>query len=201
MLKVRDIMTEDPITLGPDLTLREAAERLTGPHISGAPVVSGDMVLGVLSLSDIVEFIANTPAMPADEGAQDIEGDDDGMEAIAAFYSDAVAGDMADIVERMRTADRREWDVLSEHTVTEAMTHVVFSLPPDADVETAADYMRRAEIHRLLVLDAGRMVGIVTALDIAKAVADHRLTRRTYVFAPHAAYTGRGHGTVAEFRE
>jgi CBS domain-containing protein len=72
------------------------------------------------------------------------------------------------------------------------MTHVVFSLPPDADVETAADYMRRAEIHRLLVLDAGRLVGIVSALDIATAVADHRLTRRTYVFAPRFAYTAPG---------
>lgn len=192
MLKVREIMTEYPITLGPDLTLREAAERLAGPHISGAPVVSGDTVLGVLSMSDIVEFIANTPGLPADEAAHDIEGDDDGLEAIAAFYSDAVAGDVADIVERMRNVDRREWDVLSEHTVNEAMTHVVFSLPPDADVETAADYMRRAEIHRLLVLDAGRLVGIVSALDIATAVADHRLTRRTYVFAPRFAYTAPG---------
>jgi CBS domain-containing protein len=192
MLKVREIMTEDPITLGPDLTLREAAERLSGSHISGAPVVTGSTVLGVLSLSDIVDFIANTPGLPPDERARDIEGDDDGLEAVAAFYSDAAAGDMADIVERMRNVDRREWDVLSEHTVGEAMTHIVFSLPPDATVETAADFMRRAEIHRLLVLDAGRLVGIVSALDIATAVADHRLTRRTYVFAPHSRFPAPG---------
>lgn len=192
MLKVREIMTADPITLGPDLTLREAAERLAGSHISGAPVVSGDAVLGVLSLFDIVEFIANTPGVPPDEAARDIEGDDDGLESVATFYADAAAGDVADIVERMRNVDRREWDVLSEHTVSEAMTHVVFSLPPDASVETAADYMGRAEIHRLLVLDAGRLVGIVTALDIAKAVADHRLTRRTYVFTPHPRFPAPG---------
>lgn len=192
MLKVCEIMTEDPITLGPDLTLREAAERLAGSHISGAPVVTGDAVVGVLSLFDIVEFIANTPGVPADEEAHSIEGDDDGLEATAAFYADAVAGDVADIVERMRSVDRGGWDVLSEHTVHEAMTHVVFSLPPDAAVETAADYMRRAEIHRLLVLDAGRLRGIVSALDIAKAVADHRLTRRTYVFSPHSRFAAPG---------
>lgn len=186
MLKVREIMTADPITLGPHLTLREAAERLAGPHISGAPVVSGDAVLGVLSLSDIVEFMANTPGVPGDEESRDIEGDDDGSESIAAFYSDAVAGDVADVVERMRSVDRRAWDVLSEHTVNEAMTHVVFSIPPDATVEAAAEYMARGEIHRLLVLDAGRLVGIITALDIAGAVADHRLTKRTYVFAPRS---------------
>ena len=185
MLKVREIMTVDPITLGPDLTLREAAERLAMHHISGAPVVTGDAVLGVLSLSDIVEFMANTPGVAEDEAANVIEGDDDGSEAIAAFYSDAVAGDVADVVERMRNVDHRDWDVLSEHTVSEAMTHVVFSVPPDATVETAAEYMARGEIHRLLVLDAGRLIGIVSALDIAGAVADHRLGRRTYVFAPH----------------
>ncbi len=192
MLKVREIMTEDPITLGPDLTLREAAERLSGSHISGAPVVSGIVVLGVLSLSDIVDFIANSPGVPPDERARDIEGDDDGLEAVAAFYSDAAAGDVADIVERMHNVDRREWDVLSEHTVGEAMTHIVFSLPPDATVEMAADFMRRAEIHRLLVLEAGRLVGIVSALDIATAVADHRLTRRTFVFSPHSRFPAPG---------
>jgi CBS domain-containing protein len=192
MLKVREIMTANPITLGPDLSLREAAERLAGSHISGAPVVSGDAVLGVLSLSDIVEFIANTPGMPADEGARDIEGEDDGYDSTATFYADAAAGDVADIVERMRNVDRREWDVLSEHSVQEAMTHVVFSLPPDATVETAAEYMGRAEIHRLLVLDAGRLVGIVSALDITRAVADHRLTTRTYVFSPHSRFPAPG---------
>lgn len=193
MLKVREIMTAAPITLGPDLTLREAAERLAGSHISGAPVVSGDSVLGVLSLSDIVEFIANSPGLPPDEAANDIEGDDDGSEAVAAFYTDAVAGDMADIVERMRTVDRKVWDVLSEHMVTEAMTHVVISVPPDATVEAAANAMRRGDIHRLLVLDAGRLVGIVSALDIAIAVADHRLTRRTFVFSPRARFPAHGH--------
>lgn len=192
MLKVREIMTEDPITLGPDLTLRQAAERLAGLHISGAPVVSGNAVVGVLTLFDIVEFIANTPGLPPDEAARDIEGDDDGLESVAAFYSDVAAGDVADVVERMRNVDRREWDVLSEHTVGEAMTHVVFSLPPDATVEAAADFMGRAEIHRLLVLDGERLIGIVSALDIARAVADHRLTKRTYVFAPHTRYPAPG---------
>ncbi|MGH7669871.1 MAG: CBS domain-containing protein [Gemmatimonadaceae bacterium] len=178
MLKVREIMTKDPITLGPDLTLREAAERLSGSHISGAPVVSGRTVLGVLSASDIVDFIANTPGVLPDERAPDIESDDDGVEAVAAFYADAAAGDVVDIAERMRHVDRPEWDVLSEHTVTEAMTHVVFSVPADATVESAADYMRRAEIHRLLVLEAGHLIGIVSTLDIATAVADHGLTAR-----------------------
>jgi CBS domain-containing protein len=42
--------------------------------------------------------------------------------------------------------------------------------------------MRRQRIHRVLVTDAGTLVGIVSAFDIAGAVADHRFTRRTYVF-------------------
>jgi CBS domain-containing protein len=42
--------------------------------------------------------------------------------------------------------------------------------------------MREKSIHRVLVVQNGELVGIVTTLDIVKAVADHRLMTRTYVF-------------------
>ena len=184
MLRVRDIMTSDPITLDPDSTLRDAAERLTTAHISGAPVVNGEDVVGVLSLSDIVEFLAVTPGVPVDSQARNIDDlFDDEDETLSAFYSELGAGNVADVAERMRIVNRPEWDVLSEHTVSEIMTQMVFSLPPDASVETAAEFMGRAEVHRILALEAGRLVGILSSLDIAKAVADHRLTTRTYVFS------------------
>ena len=56
------------------------------------------------------------------------------------------------------------------------------TLPPDADAHTAADMMSRQRIHRVLVTEGDKLVGIVSALDVAQAVADHRLTERTFVF-------------------
>lgn len=182
MLRIREIMTGDPVTLGPDLSLREAAERLAGLHISGAPVVSGDEVLGVLSLSDIVEFIVNAPRLPDDERVRGIEAVDGDLEAFATFYADIGADDMADVVERMHNLDTGGWDTLSEHSVREAMSDEVFALPPTASVSAAAEYMQQREIHRLLVVEGGCLVGIVSALDVVRAVAEHLVTTRTYVF-------------------
>ncbi|HVZ76735.1 MAG TPA: CBS domain-containing protein [Gemmatimonadaceae bacterium] len=200
MLRVRDIMTAGPITIGPDMTLREAAERLSHAHVSGAPVVSGDRVMGVISTTDIIDFIAATPGipLPQDERTIDdvIEEDEDADVSMAAFYSDLGSGTTTDVGERMEQMPRPEWDLLAEHTVSEVMTHIVFSVPPDMAVDAAADYMRRAEVHRLLVIDEGRLLGIVSTLDIAGAVADHRITTRMYVFSPGprpGAEVPRGH--------
>lgn len=54
-MKVRELMTENVVTVRPEASLREAATLLTENRVSGLPVVadSGD-VLGVLSEADIV---------------------------------------------------------------------------------------------------------------------------------------------------
>jgi CBS domain-containing protein len=62
------------------------------------------------------------------------------------------------------------------------MSQPLVALSPHDDVCSAADLMREKSIHRVLVVQNGELVGIVTTLDIVKAVADHRLMTRTYVF-------------------
>jgi CBS domain-containing protein len=74
------------------------------------------------------------------------------------------------------------WDVLDDHSVDEVMTRDLVALSSSDDVFTAADLMRRRSIHRVIVIDDEQLVGIVSALDIARAVADHKLAVRTYVF-------------------
>ena len=41
ILRLRDIMTTDALTVTPETTVREAMELLARHHVSGAPVVSG----------------------------------------------------------------------------------------------------------------------------------------------------------------
>ena len=62
------------------------------------------------------------------------------------------------------------------------MTRSLWALPPDESVESAAELMRRNSIHRVLVMEGDQLAGIVSASDISGAVADHKLTARTYVF-------------------
>jgi CBS domain-containing protein len=42
--------------------------------------------------------------------------------------------------------------------------------------------MRQYGVHRVLVVTRGRLVGLVSAMDITRAVADRKLTAHTYVF-------------------
>lgn len=129
MLRLRDIMTRDVFTLPRDATIREALEKLSAIHMSGAPVVSDGKVVGVISVADIVGVIAQAPE-----------------------------------AETAATAGTR--------TVGKVMTGEVFSLPPDAPVRNAASMMREKRIHRVLVMSDDQLEGVVSALDIARAVSD-----------------------------
>jgi CBS domain-containing protein len=181
MLTVRDLMTRKVTTVDVELPLREAVDLFATKSVSGAPVMAGDRVLGVLSASDILAFEAQTPGVPTERPALEPEGWTEpaewveGEEAPAAFFSDQWADAGADVLERFAEVQGPEWDQLAEHTVAEAMTRAVCSIRPGASVYAAADYMVRAGVHRLLVMDGGRLVGILSSLDIVRAVAQQRL--------------------------
>ena len=53
-IKVKDVMIKDPITTSPESHLEEAAELLYRQGIGGLPVVEGDEVVGVITVTDIV---------------------------------------------------------------------------------------------------------------------------------------------------
>ena len=188
MLRLRDIMTTDVVTATPDMTLREATELLVSRGITGLPVVRREDVVGVVTASDLLLFASvASPAgiREAAEGAgaepADVEWDGED-ESAAGYYSRAGAASDAVPTTRSGEGAPRARDPFAEHTVAEVMTHSVISLPPSALVRHAAAFMRRAGIHRLLVVDHGTLVGIVSTMDIARAVAEGRLTTRQYLF-------------------
>lgn len=193
MLRVRDIMTTDVITVSPETTLREAMELFAKRHVSGAPVVAGGELLGVVSSTDLMMFAAALAGVPTEREAPadwpaDVrpvasaaDGEDD--ESVPTFFAEFWDDAGADVIARMDASASPEWDVLDEHEVSEVMTRApLTTLPPTAGVEWAADLMRRQRIHRILITDDEALVGIVSALDIVTAVADHRLTARHFVF-------------------
>jgi CBS domain-containing protein len=191
MLRLRDIMTTDVVSLSPTTTLREAAELLSARHIGGAPVVDGGVVVGVVSASDILAFVASTPEAPRGRGEPeadadwddraDREGDDDPS---ARYFSERWDDDAADVVERFAegTEGTHEWGALDDHTVAEVMTRNLVALAPTAPVTAAAERIHSADVHRVLVMECGALLGLVTTTDIARAVARGRVARRTYVF-------------------
>lgn len=202
MLRLRDIMTTDVVSMDPNLTIREAMDVLTSSRISGAPVMAGDEVVGVLSATDLLQFAAALPGVPTERDVRPDLLDDipDDFEAsdprdstpAAVFFTDLWDDAGATVVERMAVPSTAEWNSLEEHTVSDAMTRApIHALTPDTLVTVAADYMRSAKIHRVLVMKGRRLEGVVTTTDITNAVADGKLTAHTFVFDPPLPRGGR----------
>ena len=187
MLRVREIMTPHVVTLSPDATLREAIETLVSCRIGGAPVLDGAKIVGVLSAPDVLEFESVTPVTrhteneesegtmlePAEEWS---EGDD----APAAFFTDLWGTDDTTITDF--TAEPTQWDFLNDHSVADAMSRSVCSLPANLEVSAAAQRMLAAGVQRALVTEEDDLVGILTTTDILRAVAERRLSVRQFVF-------------------
>jgi CBS domain-containing protein len=184
MVTLREVMSSELVTVSPELTLHELAQVLAERHISGAPVVDGEQLVGVISTSDLLDFETETPGAARYREDQTEWGEletfeqtgreDDGA-APALWFSELWPDAGADVMERFETSETLEWNHLAERTVGEAMTTAVCSFPPDTSVQEAARFMLEARIHRVLVVDAGVLVGIVTSTDIVRAVADHGL--------------------------
>lgn len=192
MLKVRDIMTTDVVTVTPHTTLRDAIELFAKRHVSGAPVIDGADVVGVVSTSDVLSFEASNPGVPTErdrvewtdleEEAPESDDIDPEDEPTAEFFTEQWDDAGADVSDRMSALASPEWDLLEEHEVEEIMTRKLLAVPPDAPVEEAARLMKRSGVHRVFVTEDRRIVGVVSAIDIAHAVAEHLLDRKTYVF-------------------
>lgn len=189
MLRVRDIMTSRVVTLSPSQSLRDAVEALVSYRIGGAPVVDGERVVGVLSAPDILEFESVTP--PAEGSPEEEEGGDaaDGVreweedEALSSsYFTDWWPDEGPDVAERFASDRGSQWDHLADHTVGEVMSRTICTVDGRTEVSYAAQRMLAAGAQRALVMDEGTLVGILTTTDIVRAVAEHRLTVRQYVF-------------------
>ena len=65
----------------------------------------------------------------------------------------------------------RHFDLIRKLTVRDAMRSNVVTCDPLASLQELAREMVRHQVHRILVVDKGEPVGIVSAPDIAERVA------------------------------
>lgn len=180
---LREVMTEEVVTVGPETTLRDAVEALRDAGVSGLPVVAGGKVVGVVSARDILEFEADAPGVPTEQptqvewGGLEEEPDEweEDEEPPAGFFTGMWPDVGADVLERFQEVGAPEWDLLEEHVVAEVMTQRIRAMGPDREVADAAARMLEAGIHRVLVMEGERLLGIVSTMDIVRAVAERRI--------------------------
>lgn len=179
MLTVRDIMNPAVVTVSPDTTVRQLARLLADEEISGAPVVdqSGSLQ-GVVSATDVVRLAAedadvrlasstfSTERPQVRDPDEDEEPDPDPF----GFF---LPEDSPFTGERI--LDQFTESELDAVTVADIMTPVTFSVGPGDTVRELADFLVRGRIHRAVVLEEDRLLGIVTSGDVLRAVAEGRL--------------------------
>ena len=147
MLKVKDIMTTELITVSPEMEVVQAAKLLLEKRINGIPVVdeTGQLV-GLLCQSDL---IAQQKRLP-----------------IPSFFT------FMDGVFSISSAKQMEKQVqkIAAITVAQAMTLDPVSVEPDMGIEVVAGLMVDSGLHTIPVLHEGRLVGIVGKEDILKTL-------------------------------
>ena len=154
---VSEIMTREVATASPSWKLADLERAFFSERISGFPVVddAGDLV-GVVSRSDVVRALAFERSR-AGETSDYYRSHDSWQEADEALTIRAESESVAARLEKTRVSD-----------LMSPAAHVIAS---DASVQEAAALMRESSIHRVPVVDQGKLVGILSALDIVGLVA------------------------------
>ena len=141
-MKVAEVMTTAVVTVGPEASWKEVAERLLDAGVSGLPVVDRDgYLLGIVTEADLV----SRPAF----------GDRRHRSLMA----------MVDLL----TGEARWAGKATALTAAEMMTTATVSASPQEHVRSAARRMLDSGVKRLPVLDGGRLVGIVSRRDLLHA--------------------------------
>ncbi len=66
-------------------------------------------------------------------------------------------------------------ELIKNTLVQDLMTPHALTIGPEADVREAARRMLYAEVHRLFVAEGDRLIGVISTLDIVRAVANGKI--------------------------
>jgi acetoin utilization protein AcuB len=134
-IRVREIMTQNPVTVPPDYTVEETAEILLKHKISGVPVVDSDAVVGVITQSDVFRAMIRLTglAMRGIQFAFQIPEEPGRIEALSAIirryggrlvsllsYSEGAPAGFHNVYIRAYHVDRRRFDRLRAELKQEA---------------------------------------------------------------------------------
>jgi CBS domain-containing protein len=147
---VREIMDTDPVTVPPDASVEDVVRALRDNELPGVPVVDGDgRCVGIVTETDLV--------LPDEDGDLHIP------HYINLFGGTVFLEPLGRFEERLRKAfASKASDMMSEDPET---------VGPDTPVREAARKIHETGHNRLPVVEDGRLVGVVTRVDVLGALA------------------------------
>jgi CBS domain-containing protein len=152
-MKIKDVMNPNIVFCKPDNTIREAAKILKENNVSGAPVLEGEELVGIISEADLLKLL--------------ILPEKGGLWLPSPF-------EVIEIPIRELLGWEETKKMLSDvgsTKIEEIMTKDVHTISSKASVEEASEHMIRHRINRLPVTEDNRLVGIVTRGDIIQGLA------------------------------
>jgi CBS domain-containing protein len=152
----RDIMHRKLITAHPEQSLAELRHLLIESQISGAPVVDGEgRLAGIVSRSDLVRVEELVESLD-----EQVSGLEDWLDTQADGFKHSAPQQFHGFLKRLQ--DLRVKDVMRGQVLT---------CTPDAPAPQLAEEMVRHHVHRIIVVEDDRPVGIVSSLDLTALVA------------------------------
>jgi CBS domain-containing protein len=149
MPKVAEIMERDPVTVSPQDSVETVLRALRDHELPGVPVVNeGGRPIGIVTEADLVMV--------------DEEEDLRLPLHIDLFGAQIFLGPVKRFEERFRKAIAA--------TAEDIMTANPITVDADADVREAARLIAERRHNRLPVVEHGRLVGVVTRLDVLEAL-------------------------------
>jgi len=148
-LLARDIMTPDPITVSPDMSVTEAAHLMAEKHVGALPVIDDKGVLvGLVSEGDLI--------------MQDVRVHFPTYLSLLGGYIFAPGA-----ADRFESALRKAVGA----TVEDVMTADPITVAPGALVTDVATLIIERDVARVPVVDGDTLIGIVSKSDIVRSLA------------------------------
>jgi CBS domain-containing protein len=152
MATVADIMERDPISVGRDDDVESVIRTLRENELPGVPVVDGSGVcVGIVTENDLILR-------------------DENADLHLPHHLDIMGGVI--YVESMKHFEKRIKKAFASKA-EDMMTANPITVAPDASVEEAAKLIAQRKHNRLPVVEnGGRLVGVVTRLDVLDAITE-----------------------------
>jgi CBS domain-containing protein len=149
MPEVREIMDADPARVRPDTPVEELIAVMRENELPGVPVVDDDeRCVGIVTEADLV--------LPDDQGDLHLP------HYINLFGGTVFLEPLGRYEQRLRKA--------FASTAEDMMTREPDTVSPDASAKEAALLIHKTGHNRLPVVEDGRLVGVVTRLDVLGAL-------------------------------
>lgn len=148
-LTVRDIMDSEPVTVSPESPVEQVVRALRDNELTGLPVVNeGGRCVGIITEQDLI-----------------MAGDEEDLHLphyIELFGGIIFLESMHKFEERLQRA--------TASTASDMMTEDPYTIGPEATVREAGRTMSHRKHNRLPVVEHGRLIGMVTRVDVLDAL-------------------------------